>query len=99
MADGHDFGEKVINLAPGDALFLYTDGITEACNQQLDEYGEDRLDGVLGGDAPDSAQGLAEAVVASVEQFADGATQFDDITCLSLRLRLLSGAAGASGPQ
>ena len=94
VADGHDFGENMITLAPGDALFLYTDGITEACNQQLDEYGEARLDGVLGGDVPGTAQEMAESVVASVEQFADGATQFDDITCLSLRLRLLSGAGG-----
>ena len=94
IADGHDFGENVVNVAPGDALFLYTDGITEACNHQLDEYGEDRLDGVLSGGGPMGARELAETVVDSVEQFADGATQFDDITCLSLRLRLLSGGAG-----
>ena len=99
IADGHDFGENVVNVVPGDALFLYTDGITEACNHQLDEYGEDRLDGVLGGDAPTSARELAESVVDSVERFADGATQFDDITCLSLRLRLLSGGAGTDGSQ
>ena len=99
IADGHDFGENVVTVVPGDALFLYTDGITEACNHQLDEYGEDRLDGVLGGDVPTSARELAESVVDSVEQFADGATQFDDITCLSLRLRLLSGGAGTDGSQ
>ena len=99
VADGHDFGENVIQVAPGDALFLYTDGITEACNQQLDEYGENRLDDVLGGGVPASAREICESVVDSVERFVDGAMQFDDITCLSLRLRLLAGAAGASGPQ
>ena len=93
IAQGHEFGENTVNLVPGDALFLYTDGITEACNHQLDEYGEGRLDEVLGGGEPSSAQELAESVVDSVERFADGATQFDDITCLSLRLRLLSGNA------
>ncbi len=97
IADGHDFGENMITVVPGDALFLYTDGITEACNRQLEEYGEDRLDGVLGGGAPMGAQELAESVVDSVERFADGATQFDDITCLSLHLRLLSGGAGTDG--
>ena len=97
IADGHDFGENEVTVVPGDALFLYTDGITEACNHQLDEYGEDRLDGVLGGGVPVSARELAESVVGSVEQFADGATQFDDITCLSLRLRQLSGGAGTDG--
>ena len=97
IADGHDFGENVVTVVPGDALFLYTDGITEACNHVLDEYGEDRLDGVLGGGAPMNAQELAESVVGSVEGFVDGATQFDDITCLSLRLRSPSGSAGASG--
>ena len=97
IADGHHFGENEITVVPGDALFLYTDGITEACNHQLEEYGEDRLDGVLGGGAPMDARDLAESVVDSVEQFADGATQFDDITCLSLHLRLLSGGAGTDG--
>ena len=97
IADGHDFGEHVVTLVPGDALFLYTDGITEACNHQLDEYGEDRLDRVLGDGAPTDAGELAESVVDSVERFVDGAIQFDDITCLSLRLRTVSGRTGASG--
>ena len=99
VADGHDFGESSITLAPGDALFLYTDGITEACNHELEEYGDARLDAVLGEVVPETSQELSESVVSSVEQFVDGATQFDDITCLSLRLRLLSGAAGTDGSQ
>ena len=99
VADGHDFGESSITLAPGDALFLYTDGITEACNHELEEYGDARLDAVLGEGVPETSQELSESVVSSVEQFVDGATQFDDITCLSLRLRLLSGAAGTDGSQ
>ena len=99
ISDGHDFGENAVVIVPGDALFLYTDGITEACNHELEEYGEARLDRVLGGGVPMGAQELAESVVGSVERFADGATQFDDITCLSLRLRLLSRAAGTDGPH
>ena len=99
IADGHDFGENLVTLAPGDALFLYTDGITEACNRELEEYGEQRLDGVLGDAAPMSARQLAESVVGSVERFVDGATQFDDITCLSLRLRSPAGSAGTNGSQ
>ena len=99
VADGHDFGESSITLAPGDALFLYTDGITEACNHELEEDGDARLDAVLGAGVPETSQELSESVVSSVEQFVDGATQFDDITCLSLRLRLLSGAAGTDGSQ
>ena len=99
VADGHDFGEKTISISPGDALFLYTDGITEACNNDFDEYGEDRLDLVLADNPQSSAQQLAEAVVGSVERFADGANQFDDITCLTLRLRLLSGTGASDGPH
>ena len=99
VVEGHDFGENVVAIAPDDALFLYTDGITEACNHQLDEYGEGRLDAVLGDSARKGAQEMAESVVGSVERFADGATQFDDITCLSLRLKLRSAAAGTDGPQ
>ena len=97
IALGHQFGDSTVTVKPGDALFLYTDGITEASNHDLKEYGEQRLDGVLADGASLGAAALADSVLADVERFADGAKQFDDITCLSLRLRSLSGGTGAGG--
>ncbi len=90
---GHEFREQAIDLATGDALFLYTDGITEACNPVNDEFGEGRLDELLGGVPQQSSQEMVQSAVQAVEAFADGADQFDDMTCLSLRLQAFRPAA------
>ena len=90
---GHEFREQAIDLVPGDALFLYTDGITEACNPVNDEFGEGRLDELLGGVPQQSSQEMVQSAVQAVEAFADGADQFDDMTCLSLRLQAFRPAA------
>ena len=69
-------------LHPGDTLFLYTDGVTEA--QSKDGlYGEDRLLQALKS-ADNGAENACESVSASVDAFAAGMPQADDITMLSL---------------
>ncbi len=93
---GHSFKEREIGLALGDTLFLYTDGITEACNPVNDEYGEGRLDEVLGRSGAQPSADVVRAAVESVEAFAEGAAQFDDMTCLSLRLKAFR-PAGSGG--
>lgn len=69
-------------LAPGDALFCFTDGVTEARNRQGELFGEDRLRQVL--KAGRGAALLVADVVAAVEAFAAGAEQADDITVLAV---------------
>jgi len=71
-------------LAPGDVLLVYTDGVTEAMNVDEQLYGDDRLLDVLLA-APDSdARAMVDRVNASVETFAHGAEQADDITLIAL---------------
>ena len=82
----HEFHEKELALGVGDSLFLYTDGITEACNAADEEFGEERLDRLLAGAADDDMPGLVARIVGAVEEFADGVAQFDDMTCLALRM-------------
>jgi serine phosphatase RsbU (regulator of sigma subunit) len=80
--------EQEIILAPGDLLFMYTDGVTEACNQALELYSDNRLFKELNNDTledPTAAADIVEYVLDSVESFADGAEQADDITMLSLK--------------
>jgi sigma-B regulation protein RsbU (phosphoserine phosphatase) len=70
-------------LEPGDALLLYTDGVTEAFDAANRAFGEARL---LAAVAP--AQGpaaMCDAVLAAVQAHANGAAQSDDITLLALR--------------
>ena len=69
-------------LHPGDMLFLYTDGVTEAQSKE-GLYGEERLLAALE-NAGDRAETVCETVSASVAAFASGMPQADDITMLAL---------------
>ena len=78
-------------LAPGDAIILYTDGVTEAENDRQEQFGVERLRGVFADSPPSDARETNTAVFRAVKEFAGAAPQFDDITCLTLY------RAGASG--
>lgn len=85
VLSGVDFEESEVTLAPGDTLVMYTDGVTEAMNDEKEEFGMDRLQAVFSGGAPKSAEVANEAVFAAVREFVAGAPQSDDITCLTLQ--------------
>ena len=80
------YREASLQLAPGDRLFLFTDGVTEAFNPQDEAFGEARLEPVLQAQAMAQAAPAAtiEAVLEQVRRFENGAPQADDITCMSL---------------
>jgi MFS family permease len=74
-------------LAAGDTLFLFSDGIVEARRAGGDDqFGFDRLEEVLAGTAGLSVEGVRDAVLAAVEDFAGTGPQEDDWTVLVLRL-------------
>jgi serine phosphatase RsbU (regulator of sigma subunit)/anti-sigma regulatory factor (Ser/Thr protein kinase) len=70
-------------LRPGDTLFLYTDGITEAVNPALELYGEKRLEEAIA----KSTGHFCTDVEKDVMKFSDGAEQADDMTMLTLKYR------------
>ncbi|WNR44019.1 PP2C family protein-serine/threonine phosphatase [Paenibacillus roseipurpureus] len=69
-------------LGIGDRLILYTDGITEAEDQQLEQYGFERLKQVLNREQTSDAEQLLAHMVKDVDGFANGAVQSDDIAVL-----------------
>ena len=71
-------------LAPGDLLFLHTDGVTEAENAAGAEFGEERLGALLAGGEPCCAAAWIARVEDAVRKHAIGRPQFDDITCVAL---------------
>ena len=79
------FEESSMTLQPGDHVVLYTDGVTEAENNQGDQFGLERLCEIFTGGAPMDVRATNDAVFAAVEAFAGDAPQFDDVTCLTLR--------------
>ena len=71
-------------LLPGDALFLFSDGITEAFNPAGEEFGTARLEAALEAARGQGAAALVGDILAATQSFAAGAEQSDDITLLAL---------------
>jgi sigma-B regulation protein RsbU (phosphoserine phosphatase) len=76
-----------ITLQPGDSIFLYTDGVTEAEDPEQKFFGERRLRELLHVTGSAGPEATVQAVLAEVERFAAGAPRSDDITTLALRYR------------
>lgn len=81
------YQQEQMQLQPGDEIFLYTDGVTEATNAHNELYGEERLLQLLNtlGDLP--MDEVCTRVKADVDAFVGDAAQFDDITMLAFRYR------------
>ena len=84
-------------LEPGDTLVLFSDGVTEAADPEEQMYGVPRLSEVLAGQHDEPLDQLQKRVVDSVENFARGASQADDITLLFIRYRAASQSAESVG--
>lgn len=72
-------------LEPGDALFLYTDGLTEAMDEDRREYGEERLRAAVGRTDGLDADAAREVVLADVVAFMGDAPPHDDLTLVVVR--------------
>ena len=74
-------------LAPGDKIFQYTDGVTEAVNREEELYGMARLENVLKRNTAKSPEELLSAVREDIDAFVGSAPQFDDITMLCVEYK------------
>ncbi len=80
--------QRTVQMDPGDVLVLYSDGVTEAQNEQKALFGEERLLGVIRttfvspGSPARSAHDVQDAVLAEVQAFVGDAPQSDDITLM-----------------
>lgn len=79
------FQQGRIVLQPGDGLFLYTDGITEATDPAEQLFGESRLAETLRGLTGQPVEQITAQVVERTKQFEAGSPQADDITCMMVR--------------
>lgn len=81
MEDVH-YTSETLTLSPGDRLFLYTDGVTEAMNTNGQLYGEDRLTSYLTAHASAGERDLLNGLRADMGAFTGEAVQSDDVTML-----------------
>jgi sigma-B regulation protein RsbU (phosphoserine phosphatase) len=82
-----EFSTTTLHLEPNDTLVLYSDGVTEAMDPDEQQYGTGRLRAVLLGKNELPLDEIQKTVLESVENFARGARQADDLTMLLVRFR------------
>ena len=79
------FAESDLTLQAGEAVFLYTDGVTEAMNSKQELYGNERTRAGLSDLRQRDCAGIVDGITADLARFVDGADQSDDITMLIVR--------------
>ena len=78
------YEQTTIALSPGDTILLYTDGITDATNEEGEFFGLERLQATFAGNPPRDSRAANDAVFEALQNFVGDAAQADDITCLAL---------------
>ena len=85
--DGMKYKDYEIKLDPGDKLFLYTDGVTEATNSNNELYGMDRMVEALNECKDSSPNKILDHIQTRVNEFVGDAPQFDDLTMVCFELK------------
>lgn len=88
MIGAFDFAawqEDTVEFHPGDLLCVFTDGVTEAENDALELFGEERLEAILRSSDGVGARDCCDRVLSAVSEFVGKAPQSDDITIMTLK--------------
>ena len=83
--EGYPYRAEEMQLEPGDVIYTYTDGVTEATDSKEELYGEPRLKDALNANEWSSMEELCIGIKKDVDAFVGDAPQFDDITMLAIR--------------
>ena len=82
--NGVEYTSFTFSLSPGDLLFLYTDGVTEALDSKGGLFGEERLENAVNAVAEPHPKSVCNVVRMAVAAFAEGVPQADDLTVLAV---------------
>ena len=80
------YTQYLFQMLPGDILFAFSDGISEAMNASDDEWGEDQMIAEAKVHADVQVAELLKRMFRAADAFADGAPQHDDMTILLMKL-------------
>ena len=86
VIDEVDLEPVTVQLAKGDVVVLYTDGVTEATDEENREYGIGRLSSVVSASRDLPAKDMISSIVSDINAFAGTRPQFDDITLMVLKV-------------
>jgi len=79
------YTSRTIGIGAGDVVVMYTDGVTEATDHELDMFGEERLRALIREHYSLSPDALLEKILREVATFTSGEPQFDDITLMVIK--------------
>jgi sigma-B regulation protein RsbU (phosphoserine phosphatase) len=85
VKENAQYEEEEIPVTVGDKILIYTDGVTEAMNASMQEYGEERLQELVAGSRTPTCVGLIEEILADVNAHVDDASRHDDMTVVLLK--------------
>lgn len=86
LLDSRDYDEIELNLEPGDAVLLYSDGVEDQPNAQKQEFSRERIGRLLTQHAGKPPKKIADAIIAAVDRFRGATPVFDDQTVVVLRV-------------
>jgi sigma-B regulation protein RsbU (phosphoserine phosphatase) len=86
MIEEIDYDEHVVRLAPGDRLYLYSDGVPEAMSTTLDQFTDGRMLAVLGENAPRPLEGSVDALFEAVRGWCVPNGPKDDVSILGCQI-------------
>ena len=86
IIDKERFDPETINYGPGDLLFLYTDGITDALDEKGKNYGEEMLFNSVAKIRARSSPEIVDELISDVLRFQGQSEQYDDLTVLAVKL-------------
>lgn len=85
--EGMKYKSTSMQMNPGDRIFQYTDGVTEAVNNKNEMYGMERLEAVLNANKDENLKDMLHNVRKDIDSFVEEVPQFDDITMLCLEYK------------
>jgi len=96
---GIELEQRETKLEPGDLLLLYTDGVTDALNAEVEEFGLSRLLSVVAAHRGESAADVIRAINQAVDEFVGDTPQFDDLTLVVLKRETQDSSAGTTAAE
>jgi sigma-B regulation protein RsbU (phosphoserine phosphatase) len=89
---GIELEQRETRVEPGDLVLFYTDGVTDALNSEVEEFGLERLCAVVAAHQSESASDIIQAINHAVLEFTGDTPQFDDFTLVALKRDPLPGS-------
>ena len=85
LTEDASYAAQIVSMHPGDVLVVYTDGILEAMNKEMEEFGDDRIRDIVVKNKSQPSADIIDRLFNAVHKHADEASQQDDMTAVVIK--------------